>query len=63
MIEQDFHTTVLSSALATNTRIAYEKGWSRFIDYCTEEHIADPLSAPPDMVAHFLVQLATRPNQ
>lgn len=63
MIEQDFHTAVLSSALSTNTRIAYEKGWSRFIDYCTEEHIADPLSAPPDMVAHFLVQLATRPNQ
>lgn len=63
IIEQGFHTAVLSSALATNTRIAYEKGWSRFTDYCTEEHIADPLSASPDMVARFLVQLATRPSQ
>ena len=63
MIEQGPHTDVLSSALATNTRIAYEKGWSKFINYCTKEHIDDPLAASPDMVARFLVHLATRPSQ
>ena len=63
MIEQGLHTAVLSSALATNTRIAYEKGWCRFTDYCTEEHIADPLSVSPDTVARFLAQLATKPRQ
>ncbi len=63
MIEQDFHTEVLSSVLATNTRIAYEKGWSRFCDYCTKEHIDDPLLASPELVARFLVHSATRPSE
>ena len=63
MTEHDFHAAVLSSALAINTRIAYEKGWSRFIDYCRENRIIDPLSASPETVARFLVQLATRPGQ
>lgn len=63
MTEQDFHAAVLSSALAINTRIAYEKGWFKFTNYCREEHIADPLSASPDVVARFLVQLATRPSR
>ncbi len=63
LIEQSSHTDALSSALATNTRIAYEKGWSRFTDYCTKERIVDPLSASPDMVARFLVELGTRPSQ
>lgn len=59
---QGFHTTVLSSALAPNTHIAYQKGWSRFTDYCTTEYRAGPLDASPEMVARFLVQLATRPS-
>ena len=63
MTKQDFHAAVLSSALAKNTRIAYKKGWSRFIDYCKEEHIPEPLSASPEEVARFLVQLATRPGR
>ena len=62
MIVQGFHDDVLASALATNTRIAYEKGWSRFTEYCTEVDIADPLLASPDIVARFLVQLATKPS-
>ena len=63
MSNQDLHAVVLSSALATNTRIAYEKGWSRFTDYCREEEIGDPLSASPEEVARFLVQIATRPSR
>lgn len=62
MSNQDIHSVVLSSALAANTRIAYEKGWSRFTDYCREEKIQDPLSASPEDVARFLVQLATQPS-
>lgn len=53
---------VLFSALAENTRIAYHKGWSKFIDYCEEAEIADPLSASPDTVSRFLVHLATKPS-
>ena len=52
----------LSSELAHNTRIAYRKGWERFVDYCAAEHIPDPLSAPAEEVARFFVQLATHPN-
>ena len=52
----------LSSELSNNTRIAYQKGWSRFVDYCDEEQIADPLSVPPDEVARYFVHLATRPS-
>ena len=60
--EADIHNGVLSSELSTNTRIAYHKGWKRFLDFCASEHIDDPLSATPDDVARFLVQLATRPS-
>ncbi len=52
----------LSSEISHNTRVAYRKGWSRFVDFCLAEHIVDPLSAPPDEVARFLVILATNPS-
>ena len=58
----DLHQRALSSELADNTRAAYQKGWSKFVDYCTAERIADPLSASPDQVANFFVHLATRPS-
>ncbi len=61
-IEHGIHTEVLFSALATNTGIAYKKGWSRFIEYCDEIENAEPLSASPDAVARFLVHLATKPS-
>ena len=48
--------------MATNTRIAYEKGWASFTDYCHAKEIFDPLSVPPDAVAMFLVHLATQPS-
>ena len=52
----------LSSELAANTRTAYQKGWSKFVDFCNSEHIADALSVPPGEVARFLIHLATCPN-
>ena len=58
----DLQREALSSELSTNTRIAYQKGWNRFVEYCSAAHIADPLSAPPEEVACFFVHLATRPN-
>lgn len=58
---RDFYSEVLSSALAKNTRIAYDKGWSCFEDYCASRNI-DPLSATPEEVADFLIELATRPS-
>ena len=61
-IDSDLYQEALSSELAPNTRAAYEKGWSRFLDYCIEERIVDPLSASPDQVARFFVQSATRPS-
>ena len=52
----------LDAELSENTRIAYQKGWNRFIDYCVGEGIADPLSASPEQVSQFFVHLATQPN-
>lgn len=62
LIDGNLQQEVLASELSDNTRIAYGKGWSRFVDYCDAEHIVDPLAASPDVVARFLVYLATSPN-
>lgn len=56
------YTDLVSSALAENTRIAYEKGWTFFREYCVTKNI-QPLSATPEDVASFLIELATRPRQ
>ena len=43
------------SALAENTRIAYEKAWNRFEQYCSDvESLAQ--TASPELVASFLNQ-------
>ena len=60
--ETDIHDTVLSSAVAPNTRLAYSKGWACFTAYCKREQIADPLAASPEIVARFLLDCATRPR-
>ena len=59
---EDLQQKTLASELSDNTRTAYQKGWSRFVDYCVAKHIADPLAASPDEVARFLVYLGTSPN-
>ena len=62
MIDNELHQDALASELSENTRIAYQKGWDRFVDYCVSQNISNPLSAAPDEVARFLVQLATHPS-
>lgn len=58
----DIQQEVLASELSRNTRIAYQKGWIRFVNYCAQEGIADPLSVSADEVARFFVHVATVPN-
>ncbi len=60
-MSDDFYSEVLSSALAKNTRIAYDKGWRCFECYCTSRKV-EPFSATPEEVADFLIELATRPS-
>ena len=57
----DFYGKVISSALANNTRIAYDKSWQCFEDYCKGKRI-NPFSATPEEVADFLIELATLPS-
>jgi len=59
--QRDFYGKVISSALAKNTRIAYDKGWQCFEDYCRGKRI-NPFSAIPEEVADFLIELATLPS-
>ncbi len=61
-IDWKFQYETLSSELSDNTRVAYQKGWSKFLDFCDAEQIADPLSVLPDEISRFLVYLATRPS-
>ena len=59
--QRDFHGKVISSALANNTRIAYDKGWQCFEGYCNEKRI-NPFLATPEEVADFMIKLATLPS-
>ena len=59
--KEDVCSTVLSSALAKNSRVAYDKGWQCFHSYCSENKI-DPLAASPDMLADFFIAIATKPK-
>lgn len=51
---------ILQSAMAENTRIAYEKGWQRFSEFCATKGY-DPLPATPQSVSEFLIEQATQP--
>ncbi|WP_423907931.1 site-specific integrase [Candidatus Spongiihabitans sp.] len=57
----DTYTDILSSVLADNTRIAYDKGWHLWQRYCNQNNIT-ALPANPSDVARFLVQTATKPG-
>ncbi|MCY3826532.1 MAG: site-specific integrase [Candidatus Dadabacteria bacterium] len=56
-----FYNEIASSALAQNTRIAYDKGWRCFEDYCISRNI-DPFSITPEQTADFIIDLATQPR-
>ncbi len=64
MFEQN-HQSLLEelsqSALAANTRIAYDKAWNRFEQYCSGTGFV-AREASPDTVANFLINIATHPN-
>ena len=57
-----FYDDVLFSSLSDNTRIAYEKGWSCFQDYCVRADV-NPLAATPDHVADFFVDMGSGANR
>ena len=57
----EIYEDVLDAALATNTHKAYAKGWDVFMSWCGKQD-ADPLTATPEMVAQFLIEMATQPN-
>lgn len=57
----NLYSEIVSSALAENTRIAYEKGWTCFREYCGTRDL-HPLSATPEDIADFMIELATRPR-
>ncbi len=59
LTDRDLQAEAMSSELSDNTRKAYQKGWSRFMDYCIAEGVDDPLSVPPEELARFFVRLAT----
>ena len=58
----DLQQQALLSELSDNTRTAYQKGWDKFVKYCTIECSSDPLTASPDQVAAFFVHVATCPS-
>ena len=37
LADRDLQVEAMSSELSDNTRKAYQKGWSRFTDYCVAE--------------------------
>lgn len=55
------YENIISQALAENTRLIYEKGWSRFSHYCNQLEF-NPLAATPDNVAEFFIHIATIPQ-
>lgn len=52
---------VRAAAQAPNTRIAYEKGWRCFAEYCARAGV-DPLAASPRLVVEFFTEMATQPR-
>ena len=59
--KKSFYDEVLSLALSENTRIAYNKGWNCFQNYCVSKSI-DPLNATPDDVVSFFIYLSSTPR-
>ena len=59
-METNTYDFILESAIAENTRIAYEKGWKRFSDFC-EKRKYKTFPAKPKSVIEFLIEQATQP--
>lgn len=61
LIESDLSEQLRHAALAHNTRIAYDKGWRCYSDYCQRQGV-EPLDATPEEVAEFFIEIATQPS-
>lgn len=59
--QKNFSETILASALAENSRIAYAKGWHCFELYC-KRHCINPLEATSSVLVDFFIYLATEPR-
>ena len=59
-METNIYNFILESAIAENTRIAYDKGWKQFSDFCQKQGYAS-LPAEPESVVEFLIEHATQP--
>ena len=59
--DKSFYDDILSLSLSKNTRIAYEKGWRVFHDYCITRCI-DPLRATQEDAADFFIFLSSMPR-
>ena len=59
-METNTYDFILESAIAENTRIAYEKGWKRFSDFC-EKREYKTFPAKSKSVIEFLIEQATQP--
>ena len=59
-METNTYDFILESAIAENTRIAYEKGWKRFSDFC-EKGGYKTFPAKSKSVIEFLIEQATQP--
>ncbi|MCS1407141.1 MAG: Tyrosine recombinase XerD [Verrucomicrobia subdivision 3 bacterium] len=58
---EDYQQEYLIAAISESTRLAYDKAWRDFVDYCNR-HNVEPLLAPPDIVANCLIEKATKPS-
>lgn len=59
--DNSFCGDILSLSLAENSRIAYDKGWNVFTEYCETRNI-DPLRADQEDVADFFLFLSMVPR-
>ncbi|WP_025770241.1 site-specific integrase [Thioalkalivibrio sp. HK1] len=54
------YSKIMQSALSENTRLAYQKGWQRFEQFCHYKFLK-ALPAAPSTVIDFLITHATQP--
>ena len=58
-----FRQQMYALELAPNTRVAYQKGWGSFEDFCLLVGIEDPLDANEEIVAKWLLHISTTPSK
>ena len=57
--QNDHTTTIRQAAYAENTRIAYDKGWRCFAEYCDSRGLC-PYEANPEHVVDFFATMASQ---